>query len=405
MALKSIELFAGAGGLALGTSLAGFDAVAAVEWDRWACDTLEENRDRGFPLLKGLRVARGDVRQFDYAGVREEIDLVSGGPPCQPFSLGGKGRGFNDDRDMFNAFAEAVAALKPRAFIIENVKGLTRQAFANYLQYIEHRVSMPEIAPKPGELWPDHLRRLERELTSKGDRGVRYSVSRRLYNSADFGAPQKRERVFFVGFREDQDVHWSFPNPTHSLDALLRDQWVSGEYWDRHKVAKKARPDLAPMMARRVETLRRCNDFDGLAPWRTVRDALDGLPEPRRDGREAGIANHRFQAGAKAYPGHTGSPIDLPSKALKAGDHGVPGGENMLVRPDGSLRYFTAREAARIQTFPDGYVFHGAWGETMRQLGNAVPVVLAQAVAKSVADKLLNAQMADMVAARRGRVH
>lgn len=404
MALKSIELFAGAGGLALGTALAGFEGVAAVEWDRWACDTLEENRDRGFPLLKGLQVARGDVRQFDYAGVREEIDLVSGGPPCQPFSLGGKGRGFNDDRDMFNAFAEAVAALKPRAFIIENVKGLTRQAFANYLQYIEHRVSMPEIAPKPGELWPGHLRRLERELTSTGDRGVRYSVSRRLYNSADFGAPQKRERVFFVGFRRDQDVHWAFPDPTHSLDALLRDQWITGEYWDRHKVARKARPELAPMMARRVETLRRRNDFDGLHAWRTVRDALDGLPEPRRDGREGGIANHRFQGGAKAYPGHTGSPIDLPSKALKAGDHGVPGGENMLVRPDGSLRYFTAREAARIQTFPDGYVFHGAWGETMRQLGNAVPVVLAQAVARSVADKLLAAQMAELVA-RAGRIH
>lgn len=403
--MKSIELFAGAGGLALGTALAGFEGVAAVEWDRWACDTLEENRDRGFPLLKGLRVGRGDVREFDFAGVSENIDLLSGGPPCQPFSIGGKGRGFNDDRDMFNAFAEAVAIIKPRAFLIENVRGLTRQAFANYLQYIEDRMTMPEIAPKAGELWPDHLRRLEREKTSKGDHGICYTISRRLYNAADFGAPQKRERVFFVGFREDQDVKWTFPEPTHSLDALLRDQWISGEYWDRHEVARKARPELAPMMARRVELLRRRNDFDGLRPWRTVRDALEGLPEPRRDGRESGIANHRFQGGAKAYPGHTGSPIDLPSKALKAGAHGVPGGENMMVKPDGSLRYFTAREAARIQTFPDGYVFHGAWGETMRQLGNAVPVVLAQAVAKSVAERLLDAQMAELVTAHRGRLH
>lgn len=404
MSLKSVELFAGAGGLALGTALAGFEGVAAVEWDRWACDTLEENRDRGFPLLKGLRVGRGDVRAFDFAGIDEKIDLLTGGPPCQPFSIGGKGRGFNDERDMFNAFADAVAVLKPRAFIIENVKGLTRQAFANYLQYIEHRVSMPEVAPKRGELWPDHLRRLECELTSKGHHGVRYSVSRRLYNAADFGAPQKRERVFFVGFRSDQDVHWSFPEPTHSLESLLRDQWITGEYWDRHKVASKARGEAAPIFARRVEALRRRNDFDGLLPWRTVRDALQGLPEPRRDGREAGIANHRFQPGARAYPGHTGSPIDLPSKALKAGDHGVPGGENMMVKPDGSIRYFTVREAARIQTFPDGYVFHGAWSETMRQLGNAVPVVLAQAVARSVAEKLLASEMAELVAAR-GRVH
>ncbi|MNF95110.1 Modification methylase AplI [compost metagenome] len=80
--------------------------------------------------------------------------------------------------------------------------------------------------------------------------------------------------------------------------------------------------------------------------------------------------------------------MDEPSKTLKAGGHGVPGGENMLVRPDGSLRYFTVREAARIQTFPDNYIFHGSWGETMRQLGNAVPVRLAEVVARSVADAL-----------------
>jgi DNA (cytosine-5)-methyltransferase 1 len=77
---------------------------------------------------------------------------------------------------------------------------------------------------------------------------------------------------------------------------------------------------------------------------------------------------------------------------LKAGDHGVPGGENMLINDDGSVRYFTVREAARIQTFPDGYRFHGSWTETMRQLGNAVPVMLARVVAASVAEKLIIAQ-------------
>jgi len=73
---------------------------------------------------------------------------------------------------------------------------------------------------------------------------------------------------------------------------------------------------------------------------------------------------------------------------LKAGDHGVPGGENTLLRPDGSIRYFTVREAARLQTFPDDYVFHGAWTETMRQLGNAVPVLLAQSVATGIQNRL-----------------
>ncbi|MFP6698439.1 MAG: DNA cytosine methyltransferase, partial [Alphaproteobacteria bacterium] len=86
--------------------------------------------------------------------------------------------------------------------------------------------------------------------------------------------------------------------------------------------------------------------------------------------------------------GHTGSPIDFPSKALKARDHGVPGGENMLVKINGEVQYFTVGEAARIQTFPDGYIFHGSWSKTMRQLGNAVPVRLAHVIASSVSKEL-----------------
>lgn len=122
-------------------------------------------------------------------------------------------------------------------------------------------------------------------------------------------------------------------------------------------------------------------------PWNTVRTALHGLPEPKtRD--SARFDNHRLQAGARSYPGHTGSAIDMPSKTLKAGDHGVPGGENMILFPDGTVRYYSVREAARIQTFPDDWRFKGAWSEAMRQLGNAVPVDLAQAVAESVAEEL-----------------
>ena len=98
--------------------------------------------------------------------------------------------------------------------------------------------------------------------------------------------------------------------------------------------------------------------------------------------------NHRFQAGARAYPGHTGSPLDEPAKTLKAGVHGVPGGENMLSDAEGHVRYFTVRESARLQTFPDDFVFHGAWSEAMRQLGNAVPVNLAVVLALEVRAKL-----------------
>ncbi|WP_424950455.1 DNA cytosine methyltransferase [Deinococcus sp.] len=115
-----------------------------------------------------------------------------------------------------------------------------------------------------------------------------------------------------------------------------------------------------------------------------MRDALHDLPDPEAE-PENTLLNHRFIGGARSYPGHTGSVLDAPSKTLKAGAHGVPGGENMLVRADGSVRYFSVRESARLQTFPDDYVFSGAWGEVMRQLGNAVPVELARVVANSVA--------------------
>ena len=116
--------------------------------------------------------------------------------------------------------------------------------------------------------------------------------------------------------------------------------------------------------------------------WVTVRDALLGLGEPSGEG------NHVFQPGAKVYTGHTGSPLDLPAKALKAGDHGVPGGENMMVRDDRSVRYFTLREAARLQGLPDDYSFPRSWTESMRQLGNAVPCQLAEAVGKAIAKTL-----------------
>ena len=122
-------------------------------------------------------------------------------------------------------------------------------------------------------------------------------------------------------------------------------------------------------------------------PWRTVRDVIADLPEPA-DFPSSEFHNHRLQSGARSYPGHTGSPIDEAAKTLKAGVHGVPGGENMLARADGSVRYFTVRESARLQTFPDDYRLHGSWTEAMRQLGNAVPVELARVIGQNVAEHL-----------------
>ena len=404
--MKSIELFGGAGGLGMGIQIAGFEHVAVVEWDKYACDTIRENQRRGFPLVADWSLTEGDVRAFDFSGFPEGIDLIAGGPPCQPFSMGGKHRAYNDERDMFPVMIDVIRRLKPRAFIVENVKGLTRSSFANYFQYILLQLEFPDVARRSGEEWQGHHKRLQTEKTSgKLHSGayLAYNVIHTLVNAANHGIPQKRERVFIAGFRDDQGIEWNFPAETHSLDALLYDQWLSGVYWERHKVATSCRPALPAALELRLNRLRELDKPLFHQPWRTVRDALAGLPDPEQT-TDSSFHNHRFQAGARIYPGHTGSPLDLPAKTLKAGDHGVPGGENMLVKENGAVRYFTVRESARLQTFPDGFVFHGAWTESMRQLGNAVPVGLAHLVGSSVAEKLVKSEMNRLISQRTGRM-
>ncbi|GAB2175303.1 DNA cytosine methyltransferase [Dongia sp. agr-C8] len=381
--MKVIELFAGAGGLGMGVSKAGFTPIKIVEWDKWCCDTIRQNRSNPKSIVaKWPEPIQGDVRFEDFDKHEGGVDLVTGGPPCQPFSVGGKHRGNHDHRDMWPQAVRVVREVKPQAFIFENVKGLTRQAFASYLQYIELQLSYPEIDRRNDESWIEHLRRLEQHHTGRGakDSGLSYRVVYEVLNAADYGIPQKRERIVFVGFRSDLGVNWSFPRATHSCDALVWEQFRSGTYWERHEVPKSLRVGLARAMRRSNSMLQ-----PETMPWRTVRDAIGDLPDPEFDPANSHrYANHKFQPGARSYPGHTGSPLDEPAKTLKAGVHGVPGGENMLARPDGSLRYFSVRESARLQTFPDSFVFHGSWSETMRQLGNAVPVELAAVIAQDV---------------------
>jgi DNA (cytosine-5)-methyltransferase 1 len=368
-------------------SNAGFHHAAVIEWNHDACETFRENQRHRARAVEEWPLYEGDVKAFDY-GSLGDIVVVSGGPPCQPFSVGGKHRGHMDARDMFPEAVRAVRELRPKAFIFENVKGLMRETFADYFEYIHLQLTHPSFTRRKSETWREHLGRIEQHHTSRRER-TEYNVVFRLLNAANYGVPQRRERVFFVGFRSDLGVEWSFPDGGHSEDQLLRSQWITGEYWERHAVRKSERPQLTIRQAARVERLRNdaLFDADGL-PWITVRDAIIGLPDPENK-RPSSIKNHVLNPGARSYPGHTGSPLDEPAKTLKAGDHGVPGGENMLARVDGSVRYFTVREAARLQTFPEDYTFPGVWSEAMRQLGNAVPVRLAETVARSVAETLL----------------
>ena len=381
--MRSLELFSGAGGLALGLSKAGFTHKGFVEFNKHACATLREN----FPEEL---VFEGDIRDVDFK-TYGKVDVVAGGPPCQPFSMGGKHQAFSDTRDMFPYAIRAITALGPKAFIFENVKGLLRATFSDYFDYVKLRLAFPEIVSKPTECWQEHLNRLRKEPWDSYS-GLKYRVSHKLLNAADFGVPQARERVFILGIREDLSQEWNFPQPTHSKWALQASQCASGDYWTRHDIpavetvvnsskAKKYQPSL----------------FEPeLLPWRTVRDALCEIPHPAK---KHNLSGHNFRDGARTYPGHTGSFIDAPAKTLKAGVHGVPGGENMVRYRDGSVRYFTVFEGKILQTFPANYEITGAWGEGMRQIGNAVPVQLAHVLGVQIKDLIQKSAKSESKAA------
>lgn len=375
--LTSIELFSGAGGLALGVAAAGFSHRLLLEYNSDACKTLRANRQA---FGDDCIIHEGNVRGFEFSAFKG-LDLLAAGAPCQPFSIGGKHRAHKDDRNLFPEVFRAVRDLRPRAVLIENVKGLLRPALADFVEYVELQLAHPTVVarnPHDADGWLAHLptlRLADREKRPEDE--LHYRVHRLLLNAADFGVPQRRERVFFVALRNDVEELWVEPTATHSARALQISQEITGEYWRRHRLRRKVNRGHPSYGAWQHEAGKR-------DAWRTVRDALVELPSALARKESPGFLNHVGQPGAKAYPGHTGSSLDAPAKTLKAGVHGVPGGENMLRRPNGTVRYFTVREAARLQTFDDRYEFTGAWGEAMRQIGNAVPVSLAQAVAESI---------------------
>jgi len=384
----SLELFAGGGGLALGLHRAGFRHVGLVEMEPKACATLRHNaeqwalaRVRHAPWTSAA-VHEADVRLFlESDAMYTDVDLLAGGPPCQPFSLGGVHAGMDDARNMFPAALEFVRRLTPAAVLFENVPGLTRPSFLPYFQYVEEQLRRPLCAPRRGETWQEHWARLQSRRGGAPE--TRYWVTRQIIDSADLGVPQNRRRVFLMAIRADlADAPPPVPL-THSREGLLYSQWVEGDYWEEHGVPEPARPDF--ITEDKILELKR-KGRPAAQRWRTVRDAIAGLPEPTDGYSAKGVLNHIGVPGARTYPGHTGSPFDWPSKTIKAGVHGVCGGEAMIRFDDGSLRYLTVREAARIQTFPDDYEFVGARSHAMRHIGNAVAVRVGEAVGAHLRD-------------------
>ena len=181
--LSALSLFSGGGGLDLGFDLAGFKHFASYEILDFAADTLRRNRPR-WRIFGG---DDGDVTQVDWSKYKGEVDLIHGGPPCQPFSTAGRQAGKRDVRDMFPEFVRAVLALEPRAFLAENVQGLASAKFQ------------------------PHLKKTVFDPLSK-----KYTVKTFKVSAASFGVPQKRTRLIFVGFRDKQDAdRYREPSPTH----------------------------------------------------------------------------------------------------------------------------------------------------------------------------------------------
>lgn len=371
--LQSVELFAGGGGMALGMRGADFEHQALVEWWAPAARVLKHNAELHPELWKPTSVLEQDVRRvLEQLGEPGTIQMVAGGPPCQPFSLAGAHAGEADERNMFPAALDVVRRLRPKFVVFENVPGLTRPSFAPYLDYVKAQLRIPDVTSREDELWDDHWRRIRQSREQET-----YRVYQQEINAADLGVPQSRRRVFLIGIRTDvagADTWRDIP-ATHSRDALLYEQYVDGGYWDRHGVTAPVVPTRFAGQVRRLEKTGSAGDRQ---PWMTLRDALRDVPEPADDAE--GWPNHGAIPGARVYAKHTGSPLDMPSKTIKAGVHGVSGGEAMLRRLDGTVRYLTIRESALVQGFPRDYEFPGYRSRVMGVIGNAVAVTVARTI-------------------------
>lgn len=372
--LRSVELFAGAGGLALGLKRAGFAPKLLLDFDEQSVATLNANRAR---LLAGDREANircEDVRQVDYASY-QGIDLLSAGAPCQPFSQGGRLRGEDDARNMFPEAIRAIRAIRPRAFFLENVRGLLFPRARPYFDYLIAELCMPSRVIRGGEGWEEHTRALEMIPVESHEYRVHWTV----VNAADYGLAQSRPRIVIIGLRSDE-AEWTWPDTTHDKRGLLR-ELHHHRYWDAHEVPERVRNAVR----RRLPPNSESHGYGVGKRWKTLRDLTRQLGRPARSRGAAPDASHVYVPGARLYTKHTGSLLDWPAKTVKAGVHGSPGGEHILVHDGGSIRYLTVRECAALQGFPARYVLPDLRSRAMRQLGNAVPVPLAEAMGKRLA--------------------
>jgi DNA (cytosine-5)-methyltransferase 1 len=337
-----VSLFSGAGGIDLGLERAGFSTRVAVEWERYACETLRRNRGIEGRFLEDADILERNVRSVSGAALLRsanlrpgEAALLAGGPPCVTFSVAGRREGLTADTGrLFEQYVRLLRALRPEGLIYENVKGL---------------VSAVGFDGRPGGAFAEILGAIA---------GEGYSLTWQVVNAADYGVPQQRERLIILGRRGK--VAPSFPDPTH---------------------ADPAREALGV-----------------LEPWRTVADAIADLPPAAAPGTEPEIANHVARrhsldtqtSFAATLPGQRNPRFkrdrlrwDRPSKVIraqgkpKADGSGQKNSSHQPLHPE-EHRQLTPRECARIQTFPDTYWLPATFVNGYRVVGDAVPPLLAE---------------------------
>ena len=327
-----LELFAGAGGLAIGMEKAGLKCVALNEIDKWACSTLRNNRPN-------WNVLEGDIKSFSFTNYENKVDVVTGGFPCQAFSYAGKKLGLADARGtLFYEFARVVKEVNPPICIGENVKGLLSHEKGKTLE------GMISILDEIG-----------------------YNVVPvQVLKAINYNVPQKRERLILVGIRKDIDIQYEYPQPNKKI-YNLKDALKKSDLFD-------------------------CDvpNSEGSKYPQSKIDVLDLVP-PKGYWRDLPLPIQKEFMGGSFHLGGGKTGIarrigwDEPCLTLTCSPAQK---QTERCHPD-ETRPFTVREYARIQTFPDDWKFEGSVAQQYKQIGNAVPVNLGKEVGYSII-KFLN---------------
>lgn len=362
----SIGLFAGAFGLDLGMEQAGFHTVSVVEIDPDATKTIALNR----PHLAQSAVPRdiqhgisaetlleegGRVLDLGRPLRRGEVDLVTGGPPCQSFSTAGKRQSIGDSRgSLFMDFIRIVEEVQPRFFVMENVRGLLSAP----LRHRPHAQRGASFLPlEPDEIQGEALRVVLAEMKKIG-----YSVVYKLIDAADYGVPQNRLRVIFIGSRDSEPV--TFPPPTHCKGGAKLPEWRTLRSALAGLVDPK--PEFVAYSQSRLKYLKL---LEAGQNWKHLPDELK---------QEAMGGAYKSGGGKVGF--YRRLTWDKPSPTVTTSPHQKA---TDMCHPE-ELRPLSVRECARIQTFQDDWSFYGSTASKYRQIGNAVPVQLARAIGEHI---------------------